>query len=77
MRTGLRKIALKRDPNAPIGIPTALHFDCPCGTRIDVTDDADVLTCPGCRQRYDNSGWMLDTSDEDPDRYGFIGDTDD
>ena len=54
----LRKLALKRDPNVPVGQPAPMHLDCPCGTQIAV--NADVMACSGCGSEYNSMGWKLE-----------------
>jgi len=55
--TGLTKLARKRDPNVPIGQPSALHVDCPCGRQVVLTTDRNPCDCG---EAYNLGGWILD-----------------
>ena len=55
----LVKLAVKRDMSVPVGQPAPCHLDCRCGTKIDMPWAHEVLTCNGCGNRYDRSGWQL------------------
>lgn len=53
----ITKVALRRDPAAPIGQPAPLHVVCPCGATVPQTDAG--MTCRQCGQRFDSRGWLL------------------
>ena len=53
------KLALKRDPHAPVGQPGAMHLDCHCGQQVLVT--AETNSC-ACGAIYDRSGWVITPS---------------
>lgn len=54
----LVKLAIKRDPNVPIGQAAPLHLDCLCGTTLPI-DRSLFIDCPTCGAQYDSSGWLL------------------
>ncbi len=58
MTAKLVKLALKRDPNVPVGVVSTLHVDCPCGQRVPI-NDTEANKCMNCGAAYDGSGWKL------------------
>lgn len=55
----LVKLAVKRDPSAPMGKPAACHLDCRCGTQIPLPLGHEIVTCAGCGKRFGRNGWEL------------------
>ncbi len=53
------KLALKRDPDAPVGQPAAMHLDCPCGQHVLVTGETNHCACGAV---YDRRGWVITPS---------------
>lgn len=54
-----QKLALKRDPDAPIGQPADMHVDCPCGQEVMVLSDNNQCDCGAV---YDRNGWVKRSS---------------
>jgi hypothetical protein len=50
------KVALKRDPNTPIGQRGPMYFDCPCGEEVSVTKEEKPCVCGAV---YDSAGWVI------------------
>jgi hypothetical protein len=58
----LVKLAMRRDPNAPVGIPARVYVECRSGHAPNqIWLDADSNTCHvrNCDKSYDRSGWLL------------------
>lgn len=55
----LSKLALNRDPNAPVGQPAAMHFDCPCGETVPANDSVNPCACGA---EYDARGYVITAS---------------
>ena len=54
-----QKLALKRDPDAPIGQPADMHIDCPCGKEVMILSDDNHCDCGAV---YDRAGWVKRSS---------------
>lgn len=57
------KLAVKRRPGYPVGIPAPCYVECECGTKVDVPDhvftNPDTLYyCPTCATEYQGMGWI-------------------
>lgn len=53
------KLAVKRDPVAPVGQPAEMHVDCPCGYQVPITSNDNHCDCGAV---YDRSGWVKRSS---------------
>ena len=64
----LVKVAVIREPGAPMGVSAPLYLNCPCGARPRVPFTVyrnTIVTCgdaaaPGCGRRYTLDGWMIE-----------------
>jgi len=54
-----QKLALKRDPDTPIGQPADMHVDCPCGQEVMILSDDNHCDCGAV---FDNAGWVKRSS---------------
>jgi len=54
-----QKLALKRDPDAPIGQPADMHIDCLCGKEVMILSDDNHCDCGAV---YDRAGWVKRSS---------------
>lgn len=59
MDLDLLKLALRRDPNVPIGTPSPLHIVCPCVRIVLPIQDDQNVDCPNCGRTYDSLGWVV------------------
>jgi len=48
------KLAVKRDPDAPVGQPAEMHVDCPCGNQVPIMSKDNYCDCGAV---YDRAGW--------------------
>lgn len=53
----IAKIAVRRDPEAPIGQPAEMHMICPCGTKLPAKQGE--VICPTCRSMWSANGWSM------------------
>lgn len=50
------KLALIRDPAAPIGQPAPMHIECKCGNHVNVESDRNNCNCGAV---YDARGYVV------------------
>lgn len=55
------KLAWRRDPAAPVGVPASGTFECRCGATIAAGryGDAGEYACEACGVRVDGRGWVI------------------